>query len=54
VKVGEGAGKFLGDLYNGESDEVLRERWRQGEYGTGKTAPRADYVKAWMRQAGRK
>lgn len=54
MKVGEGAGRFLGDLANGESDETMRKRWAQGHYGTGKLAPRADYVAAWRKMAGRK
>ena len=53
MRVGEGAGKFLGDLHNGESDETLRKRWKAGEYGTGKHAPRAQDVREWRRLAGR-
>ena len=53
MKVGEGAGRFLGDLANGESDETMRKRWADGHYGTGKLAPRADYVVGWRKQAGR-
>ena len=53
MKPGEGAGRFLGDLANGETDEVMRERWAAGHYGTDKLAPRAEYVKAWRAMAGR-
>ena len=53
MKPGEGAGKFLGDLANGETDETMRKRWKAGEYGRGKYAPRADYVSKWREMAGR-
>lgn len=48
---GEGNGNFLADLAKGETDEVMRQRWTQGHYGT--PPPRPDYVKAWRIQAGR-
>ena len=53
MKVGEGAGKFIADCFGNEPTEVIRQRWKDGEYGTGKMAPRADYVRDWMKQAGR-
>ncbi len=53
MKVGEGAGKFIADCFGSTPKETLQARWRAGEYGTGKMAPRADYVRDWMKQAGR-
>ena len=49
MKPGEGAGRFIGDLHNGESDEVMRQRWKAGDYGK----LRADYVAGWRKMAGR-
>lgn len=45
MKPGEGSGYFLADLAAGLSDEELRRRWNQGEYGKGSQAPRPDFVK---------
>lgn len=53
MKVGEGAGKFLGDLAMHVSDETMRKRWAEGHYGTGLLRPRIDYVQAWRKMAGR-
>lgn len=50
LRPGEGAGRFIGDLHNGESDEVMRQRWKDGDYGK----LRADYVAGWRKMAGRK
>lgn len=50
LRVGEGAGRFLGDLHNGESDEVMRENYKRGEYG--KLDP--EWVRQCRRLAGRK
>lgn len=49
MKVGEGAGRFIGDLANGESDETMRERWKQGHYGQ----LRPQDVALWRKLAGR-
>ena len=51
---GEGAGRFLGDLANGTSDQIMRTRWQEGHYGTGKDQPRAKYIAGWRQLAGRR
>lgn len=53
MKVGEGPGIFLADLALKVPDDEMRARWRQGQYGTGKMAPRADLVSQWRKLAGR-
>jgi hypothetical protein len=54
MKVGQGNAHFIADLHTGVSDDVMRERWKAGDYDTpngGK--PRTDYVKGWRELAGR-
>lgn len=53
MKPGEGPGIFLADLALNVPDDEMRTRWRQGLYGTGKMAPRADLVAGWRKAAGR-
>lgn len=50
---GEGAGRFLGDLANNASDAVMRQRWEEGHYGTGKNRPETQFITQWRKQAGR-
>jgi len=48
MKVGEGAGKWLGDWHNGESLEKMRERWKAGEYGPPGNRPSAKMIRQWI------
>jgi hypothetical protein len=55
MKVGQGNAHFIADLHKGIPDEVMRERWRAGEYDTPDgNKPRPSYALAWRAMAGRK
>jgi len=53
MNVGEGAGRFLGDLAQHVPDDVMRQRWEEGHYGTGKNRPQTQFITQWRKQAGR-
>lgn len=53
MRVGEPNALILADLANKVSDEVMREKWKNGGYGEPHERPRLEYVKAWRKWAGR-
>ena len=54
MRVGEGAGRFIGDLANGESDETMRKRWKEKHYGEPGETPRPQDIEGWRKMAGRR